>query len=82
MAQKNDNFKFEIINHLGVIATKTKGWKKEFNRISWNGGEPKYDIREWDESHEKMGKGVTLTESEMRELSKLLIAEIGLLDES
>ena len=37
-----------------------KGWTKELNRISWNGGEPKYDIRDWAPEHEKMGKGVTI----------------------
>ncbi|MDF2804020.1 MAG: hypothetical protein K0S61_3923 [Anaerocolumna sp.] len=80
MAGDRDDFKFEIINDLGVISTSKKGWKKELNRISWSGGMPKYDIREWDEKHEKMGKGVTLTEDELRELKKLLDAEIAFLD--
>lgn len=31
------------------------------NKISWNGGEPKYDIRDWAPEHEKMRKGVTVT---------------------
>jgi hypothetical protein len=37
-----------------------------------NGREPKYDLREWDPEHEKMGKGVTLTEEELGRLKELL----------
>ena len=49
-----------------------KGWTKELNKISWNGGAPKYDIRDWAPEHEKMGKGVTLSEDEMLKLKELL----------
>ena len=33
---------------------------------------PKYDIRDWAPEHEKMGKGVTLSEDEMMKLKELL----------
>ncbi len=79
---KVSNFKYEIINSLGIISEVTKGWKKELNRVSWNGGEPKYDIRDWNEKHDKMGKGITLTEAELRKLKDLLDAEIAFLDNS
>lgn len=82
MANKKVEFKFEIINELGVISEGSKGWKKEFNRVSWNGGEPKYDIRDWDEIHEKMGKGITISEQELRKLKELIDAEIALLDQN
>jgi hypothetical protein len=36
--------------------------------VSWNGKEPKYDIRTWSPDGEKMGKGVSLTEEEMEQL--------------
>lgn len=42
------------------------------NLISWNGGAPKYDIRDWAPGHEKMGKGVTLNEEEIKKLYTLL----------
>ncbi|MDR2005693.1 MAG: hypothetical protein LBP78_00385 [Acidaminococcales bacterium] len=80
MATKKGDFKFEVVNELGVISEGSKGWRKEFNRVSWNGGEPKYDIRDWNEGHEKMGKGITLSEAEMRKLRELLSAEITMLD--
>ena len=63
---------FEIKESLGVLSESTRGWTKELNLVSWNGREPKYDIREWDPVHEKMGKGVTLTEEELVALKKLL----------
>ena len=47
-----------------------KGWTKELNLISWNGRDPKYDIREWAPDHEKMGKGVTLSKDEMAALQE------------
>lgn len=76
-----DEFKYEIINEIGVISESgNKGWKKEFNRLSWNGGEPKYDIRQWSPDHEKMGKGISLTEDEIRTLAEILNKEIEFLD--
>ena len=64
--------KFEIINSIGVLSESSKGWTKELNLISWNGREPKYDIRDWDPDHQKMGKGVTLSEDELKKLNELL----------
>jgi len=64
--------KFEIIKNIGTLSESSKGWTKELNLISWNGREPKYDIRDWDPEHQKMGKGVTLTEEELMKLKDLL----------
>ena len=66
------DFKYEIVEHIGTLSESAKGLTKELNRISWNGGEPKYDIRAWAPEHEKMGKGVTLSEDEMLKLKELL----------
>lgn len=66
------DIKFEIKRSIGVIGEGSKGWKKEVNIVSWNDRKPKLDIRDWDENHEKMVKGVTLTKSEVLELQKLL----------
>lgn len=64
--------KYEIIEELGVFSKSAKGWTKELNLISWNGGAPKYDVRDWAPEHEKMGKGVTLSEEEAKKLYTLL----------
>lgn len=63
---------FEIIETLGVLSTSSKGWTKELNLVSWNGREPKYDLREWSPEHDKMGKGVTLSKEELEALKGIL----------
>lgn len=67
--------KFEITEHIGVLSENSRGWTKELNKISWNERDPKYDIREWNPDHTRMGKGVTLTEEEVDSLRKLLNGE-------
>ena len=66
------DFTYEIVEEIGVISENAKGWRKELNLISWNAGSPKYDIREWAPDHEKMGKGITLTEEEAKQLYLVL----------
>ncbi|RSL30584.1 hypothetical protein D7Z54_25470 [Salibacterium salarium] len=66
------DIKYEIIETVGIISESPKGWTKELNRISWNGREPKYDLRDWAPDKEKMGKGITLTKEEVLELKELL----------
>lgn len=65
-------FKYEIVEHFGIISQNNSGWTKELNKISWNGGMAKYDIRDWAPEHEKMGKGVTLTQDEFEALKNLI----------
>lgn len=64
--------KFEIVKHIAVLSETSRGWTKELNLVSWNNREPKYDIRDWDPSHEKMGKGVTLSNEEFDKLKEVL----------
>lgn len=64
--------KYDIVETLAVLSEGSKGWKKEINLVSWNDREPKYDIREWSEEHDKMRKGVTFTLSELKALKKAL----------
>lgn len=64
---------FEIVRTIGVIGEGSKGWKKEVNIISWNERKPKLDIRDWDENHDKMGRGVTLHSSEAENLKGILL---------
>lgn len=64
--------KFEITKHLGIIKEKKGGWTKELNIVSWYGGAPKYDIRDWSKDHQKMSKGATFTEEELISLYYLI----------
>lgn len=66
------DFEFDIVEHIGVLAEKTKGWKRDVNLISWGGAEPKIDIRDWSPDHSKMGKGISLSRDEIEKLKELL----------
>ena len=65
-------FSYEIKKHIGVISEGSGGWTRELNLISWNGKEPKYDIRDWGPEHEKLGKGITLSAKDVKALVELL----------
>ncbi len=73
MPERNNNITYEIIEHIGTISSWESGWNRELNLISWNGANPKYDIREWDDNHERMSKGITLHPWEMRNLVDLYL---------
>ncbi|MBS6506672.1 MAG: hypothetical protein KH369_00660 [Paraclostridium bifermentans] len=64
--------KFDIQENFGVISETSNGWRKELNLVSWNDRPPKFDIRDWDSNHDKMGKGLTLSTDELRELKRIL----------
>ncbi|HEY8892902.1 MAG TPA: PC4/YdbC family ssDNA-binding protein [Clostridium sp.] len=63
--------KFDIIKNIGVLS-EAKGWKREINIISWNDRKPKIDIRDWDEDHIKMRKGITISKVELDKLKEIL----------
>lgn len=75
-SSKKNDFDYEVIEDYGVISkgAEDSGWDLRLRQISWNGAEPKYDIRKWkqDENGEKMGKGISLTEDELFELKDFL----------
>lgn len=66
------DIKYEIVEEIGILSENAKGWRKELNLVSWNGAEPKYDLRDWSQEHEKMGKGTTLTKDEIDKLKEIL----------
>lgn len=70
--KQDQPFRFEVVKKIAVLSSDPNGWTKELNLVSYNGAEPKYDIRTWDPSHTKMGKGVTMTYEEVAELAKAL----------
>lgn len=62
-------------NRIAQVATLSRNidkdgitWINELNIISWNNGRPVFDIREWDESHNKCRIGVKLDSDEMKQL--------------
>ena len=66
-------FTFDIIERIGKIGpTKENGWTKELNIVSWNGDEPRFDIREWNSDCTRMSRGITLRTTEMKAVMDLL----------
>ncbi len=65
-------FSYEITERIAVLSTATTGWERQLNMISWNGREPKYDIRDWSPDGSKMGKGISLTAEELQTLKGIL----------
>ena len=67
-----EEFSYEILEEVAVLSENDRGCRKELNLISCNGRPKKFDLREWAPDHEKMGKGITLTNEEFAELSKTI----------
>lgn len=70
MMRNSQDISCEIVEQLLVIEERNAGWNLELNLIKWNGGEPKYDIRPWNEDHSRSGKGLTLTLDNLRAIVK------------
>lgn len=65
---------YEVLEECGTLSTNNKGWAMKLRYMSWNGNEPKYDLRSWkeDETGEKCSKGITLTGEELESLLDIL----------
>lgn len=77
MAERNNGnngeFTFEIKEHLGALTdANDNGWRRELNIVSWNGGEPKLDIREWSADHSRMSRGLTMSEEQGIKVAQLI----------
>ena len=68
---------YEIVKEIAVLSTGDSGYTKEINLISWNGKEPKYDIRSFSPNRKKCGKGITLNADEAAALLKALQKELN-----
>jgi hypothetical protein len=77
MDRKNDPIEFKIARRIAVLGPSGKDWSMELNMVGWNGREPKLDIRTWDPSHERMGKGIALTRDEAVKLRDALTAYLS-----
>ncbi len=69
---ENDEVLFDIRETIGVLRKSNTGWTRELNVVAWNGGSPRFDIRDWDPQHEKMGRGITFTKAEADQICKWL----------
>ena len=67
---------YDILKNYGVLSEEKNGWRKELSLVSWNGRNPKLDLRDWAPDHQKMGKGITLTREEALKLQEILAAAL------
>ena len=68
---------YEIKRRICTLSQNEKtNWTKELNFISWNGAAPKFDIRDWSPDHEKLSRGITLTEEEMSRIREMILCGI------
>lgn len=75
-------FSYEIIEEIGQVGKPTaSGWSTRLNLITWNGGSPKLDIRSWNEDMSRMGKGVSFSKEDAKDLALLLNSYLGIDEE-
>ena len=74
---KKEDFKYEVVEELGNFGNPDKkGFQWKVRMISWNGGQPKYDIRQWgadENGEEQMRKGVSMDGDTIAALTELLV---------
>ena len=68
---------YQNVKEIAVLSASDRGYTKEINLISWNGKEPKYDVRSFSPNREKCGKGITLNADEAAALLKALQKEVN-----
>lgn len=72
MTFEDGKVRYTIHRHLTVLREypdRETPWRREVNIISWNGGEPKVDIRDWSSDHSRMSRGITLQKDEAEKLT-------------
>lgn len=65
---------YEVLERFGKFGSGSK-MTKELRLVSWNGNDPKYDLRGWgidDDGNETMSKGITLSADELQQLFNIL----------
>lgn len=70
MSKNNTEITMDVVQEYGNLSDRIR-----FNKISWNGATPKYDIRNWyvdKEGNLKFAKGITLTDDEVKKLYEIL----------
>ena len=72
---KADEINYEVLEECGELTPRDRGGTVKLRYLSWNGRDPKYDLRLWstdDDGNEKCGKGIGLTGEELEELYNVI----------
>jgi len=62
---------YDIVKHIGTVPS-SGAWEVQLNSISWNHRKPNFDLRKWNTETDKMSKGITLSEDELRGVYEIL----------
>ena len=75
MSRDNKDFSFEIVPNFDFVLEEGSNTSVNLRKISWNGREPKLDIRKWsyNDGEERMLKGCTLSDEGGNELACVLV---------
>ena len=74
-SSKANEISYEILEECGVISERKGGYVLKLRYMSWNGNDPKYDLRPWkqnEDGSETASKGISLTGEELEELTNIL----------
>lgn len=67
-----DNGSIEVVIYDQIASLSDRGgWTREMTVTAWNGGKPKFDVREWSPSHDRMSRGIVLSEAEANAVCRL-----------
>lgn len=75
MSKDNKDFSFEIAPNFDFVLEEGSNTSVNLRKISWNGRDPKLDIRKWsyNDGEERMLKGCTLSDEGGNELACVLV---------
>mgnify|MGYP004665077047 FL=1 len=75
MSKDNKDFSFEIVPNFDFVLEEGSNTSVNLRKISWNGRDPKLDIRKWsyNDGEERMLKGCTLSDEGGNELACVLV---------
>ena len=71
----NDEITYEILEECGELPVRKNGETLKLRYMTWNGGNPKYDLRFWredEDGNERCGKGFTLTGEEVEGIYNII----------
>ena len=64
-----------VTKHISVLSRRNDGSTLELNKVSYNGGIPKWDLRRWGFDHDcqkRAFKGLSLSDEEIKALKQAL----------
>ena len=75
--KNNDDFSMEVVDNFDFIIEEGSNSSVNLRKVSWNGREPKLDIRKWlyQDGQERASKGVTLSDEGANELTGVLVEQ-------